>query len=87
VYAEQLERDHPGTLASLGMTAEDYARQMASPGTSVATSVAAGWMSPAEGRFLQGEATLDDLLALGHPLDEARELLAEQRERACASSA
>jgi hypothetical protein len=78
-YADQIERDHPGYLAALGMTAEQYAHELAQPGMSVEESVAAGWMSAAEGRFLLGQATLDDLLELGHSLDEARAMLAQQR--------
>lgn len=78
-YAEQIERDHPGYLASLGMTVEQYAHELSQPGMSVEESVAAGWMSAAEGRFLRGQATLDDLLELGHSPEEARALLSQQR--------
>ena len=78
-YAEQIERDHPEHLASLGMTGEQYAREMAQPGMTIEESVAAGWMSTAEGRFLLGQATLDDLLELGHSPDEARALLLDQQ--------
>ncbi|MEO7331530.1 MAG: hypothetical protein ABI193_23350 [Minicystis sp.] len=52
----------------------------------VEQSVEAGLMDPREGRYLRGEATLDDLVGLGHSVEEAREMLKEQREWACASS-
>jgi hypothetical protein len=85
-HARQIERAHPEHLAALGMTAEEYARSMTGPSLTIEESVAAGWMSAAEGRFILGEATLDDLLELGHPLDEAQAILLDQQVRACASS-
>jgi heme oxygenase len=86
VYARTVEREHPEHLAALGMTAEEYARSMSEPALSIDESVAAGWMSAAEGRCIQGCATLDDLLELGHSEDEARAILADQEDRARASS-
>jgi hypothetical protein len=85
-HARQIEREHPEHLAVLGMTAEEYARSMSGPSLSIDESVAAGWMSAAEGRFIQGRATLDDLLELGHPSVEARAILLDQQARACVSS-
>jgi hypothetical protein len=85
-HARTLEREHPEHLAALGMTAEDYASGMLGPSLTVEESVAAGWMSGAEGRFILGRATRDDLLDLGHTPDEARAILLDQQERACASS-
>jgi hypothetical protein len=77
-HAQRIAREHPEHLAALGLTAEQYANELAQPGMSVEESVAAGWMSAAEGRFLLGQATLEDLLELGHSPDEARALLAQQ---------
>jgi hypothetical protein len=85
-YAREIERDHPEHLAALGMTAEEYARSMSGPSLTIEESVAAGWMSAAEGRFITGKASLDDLLELGHSPEEAREILADQQARACAPS-
>jgi len=85
-HARQIERDHPEHLAALGMTAEEYARSMSGPSLTIDESVAAGWMSAAEGRFIMGQATFDDLLELGHPPDEAQAILLDQQVRACASS-
>jgi hypothetical protein len=85
-HARQIERDHPEHLAALGMTAEDYARSMTGPTLTIEESVAAGWMSAAEGRFILGQATLEDLRELGHGPDEAQAILLDQQERACASS-
>ncbi len=75
-HARQIEGEHPEHLAALGMTAEEYARSMSGPSLTIEESVAAGWMSAAEGRFIQGRATRDDLLELGHPPDEAQAILA-----------
>ena len=85
-HARALEREHPEHLAALGMTAEAYAHSMSGPSLTVEESVAAGWMSAAEGRFILGRATLEDLLELGHSADEARAILLDQQERACAPS-
>jgi hypothetical protein len=84
--ARQIEHEHPEHLTALGMTTEDYALSMSGPSLSIDESVAAGWMSAEEGRFIQGLATLDDLLELGHPPAEARAILLDQQARACASS-
>ncbi len=59
-HAQQIEREHPEHLAALGVTAEEYAEGMTGPSLSVEDSVAAGWMSAAEGRFILGQATLAD---------------------------
>jgi hypothetical protein len=85
-HARDLAREHPEHLAALEMSAEEYARSMTGPSMTIEESVAAGWMSAAEGRSIRGQATLADLLELGHSLDEARVILADQQERACASS-
>ncbi len=85
-YAQNIERDHPGYLASVGMSAEEYAREMAGPSMTIEESVAAGWMSAAEGRFIHGQATPADLVELGYSDEEARAILLNQQERACASS-
>jgi uncharacterized protein YciI len=84
--ARKIEREHPEHLAALGVTAEEYARTMAGPTLTIEESVAAGWMSAAEGRFILGHATLEDLRELGHTADEAHAILLDQQERACASS-
>lgn len=85
-HARELEREHPEHLAALGVTAEQYARSMTGPSLTIDESVAAGWMSAAEGRFIQGKATLEDLIDLGHAEHEARAILRDQQERACVSS-
>ncbi len=85
-HARTLAREHPEHLAALGQTAEQYAQEMAEPGLTIEESVAAGWMSAAEGRFIQGNATAEDLIALGHSSAEVEEILLDQRVRACASS-
>lgn len=85
-HARTIEREHPEHLAALGMTAEEYAHCMMEPALSIDESVAAGWMSAAEGRLIEGRATLEDLLELGHSPAEARAILADQEDRACASS-
>jgi heme oxygenase len=85
-HARAIERDHPEHLAALGMTAEQYAQSMSGPSLTIEESVAAGWMSAAEGRFIGGKASLEDLLELGHSPEEAREILADQQARACAPS-
>jgi hypothetical protein len=69
-HARALEREHPEHLAALGMTVEAYARSMSGPSLTIEESVAAGWMSAAEGRFILGRATLEDLVELGHPADD-----------------
>jgi hypothetical protein len=84
--ARRIEREHPAHLAALGMNAEQYARGMMGPSLTIDESIEAGWMSAAEGRYIQGCATLDDLLELGHSREEAHEILLDQQERACASS-
>jgi hypothetical protein len=85
-YARRIDRERPGYLASMGMTAEEYAHEMCGPSLTIDESVAAGWMSPAEGRFIDGKATPEDLLELGYSDEEARAILVDQQERACASS-
>jgi hypothetical protein len=85
-HARQIEREHPEHLDALGMTTEQYARCMSGPSMSIDESVAAGWTSAAEARFIQGRATLDDLLELGHPPVEAHAILLDQQARACVSS-
>jgi hypothetical protein len=85
-HARQIEREHPEHLAALGMTAEEYAHSMSGPSLTIEESVAAGWMSAAEARFIQGKASLDDLLELGHAPAEARTILLDQQVRACVSS-
>jgi hypothetical protein len=86
-YVHGLEQEHPGYLASIGTTPEEYAVGMAEPALSIEASVAVGYMSPAEGRFLQGKATREDLIDLGYTPAEIEVLLAEQQARSCASSA
>lgn len=86
-YAKKVEREHPEYLEALGQTSEELARGMTEPGKTIPESVEAGWISAAEGRYLLEQATLDDLLELGHSPDAARAILEEQaREAACASS-
>ncbi len=85
-YVRQIEGEHPGYLASLGVTAAEYAAGMAEPGLTVEESVAAGLMSAMEGRFLQGCATAEDLAALGCSPEEIDLVLEQQRARVCASS-
>jgi len=85
-HARNIEREHPEHLAALGVSAEEYARTLAGPTLTIDESVTAGWMSAAEGRFILGHATLEDLRELGHTPDEAQAILIDQQERACASS-
>jgi hypothetical protein len=85
-YAQKIDRERPRYLASMGMTAEEYAREMCGPGLTIDESVAAGWMSAAEGRFIQGKATPQDLSELGYSDEEARVILVDQQERVGASS-
>jgi hypothetical protein len=85
-----LDRALPGYLDALGTTAEAHAQDMLDPGMTVDESVAAGLLGAAEGRYLQGRATREDLLELGCSAEEIEALLAEQAEdeqaSACASS-
>jgi hypothetical protein len=85
-HARSVAREHPEHLAALGMSAEEYARSMTGPSMTIDESVAAGWMSAAEGRFILGQSALEDLLELGHSPGEARAILLDQQERACAST-
>jgi hypothetical protein len=82
LHCEHIERLHPGFLAECNLTDADLDAQP----LSIEESVAAGWMRPEEARAIHGIATREDLIALGHPLDEVEEMLADQRDRACASS-
>jgi len=86
LYAQEVERGHPEHLSSLGMSAREYAAAMAAPGPTIDESVEAGLMTAEEGRFIQGQATRDDLVLLGYSPDEIRVILADQQARACASS-
>ena len=85
-YAAQLEREQPGYAAALGLTVAELAVELAGPGLSVEESVAAGWLSAAEGRAMLGQATPEDLAELGYPADETRAILLRQQDQACASS-
>ena len=85
-YVRQIESEHPGYLASLGVTAAEYAAGMSEPGLTIEESIAAGLMSAMEGRFLQGCATAEDLAALGCSPEEIDLVLEQQRARVCASS-
>ena len=84
--AQKTEREHPELFGALGVTPEQYAHEMTEPGKSLQESVEAGWISAAEARRMQGQATLDDLLEIGYSAEEADAILSDQRERACASS-
>ncbi len=86
-YAHKLQHDCPEYLPSLGMTAEQYASSLAEPGLTIEEAVRAGHMTAAEGRYVQGCATRDDLTALGYAPGEIEGVLEDQRARACASSA
>jgi hypothetical protein len=85
-YAEHLREAQPAYFAALGATVEELAARFAEPGLTIDASVAAGQLGAAEGRYLQFRATREDLVALGHPLDEIDAILEEQRAHACASS-
>lgn len=85
-YAEHLLATQPEEFARLGVTVEQYATEFAESGLTIDESVAAGYMSAAEGRFIQFCATREDLIELGHTPEEIEEILEEQRQRACASS-
>lgn len=87
LYAQELDREHPEHLRSLGMTAEEYAEALAAPAQTIEEAVEAGWMSAEEARFIQGQATREDLARLGYSHEEVRVILEEQQARACASSA
>jgi hypothetical protein len=85
-YAEHLEATAPEHLASLGITVEELAAELAAPGLTLAESVAAGHMSAAEARFIEFRATREDLIELGYGPLEIDAILDEQRAHACASS-
>jgi hypothetical protein len=61
------------------LTATEYAASMAGPGLTIEESVAKGLMSAAEGRFIHGHATRDDLIELGYPPEESEIILEEQK--------
>lgn len=89
-HVHELDRAIPGHLAALGTTAEAHAAALLEPGLTIGASVAAGLLPAAEGRYLQGCATREDLVELGHSAEEITAILAEQLEdeqaSACASS-
>ncbi len=85
-YARTIEREHPEELAALGMTAEGYAAAVGEPGLTIEESIAAGFMSAEEGRYVQGRATREDLIELGYAAAQIEVILEDQRARACASS-
>jgi hypothetical protein len=85
VLAAEFARHNPAIAADLGVSVEELAR-LAATSAPVEEAVARGWVSAQEQRFLEGEATMADLLALGYSHEESRNLLAEQRGGACASS-
>jgi hypothetical protein len=93
-YALDIARQQPGYLASIGMDADAYAASLAQPGLTIEESVEAGEISAAEGRFLQGVATAEDLVELGYSAQDVAVILEEQEARAasrdpagaCASS-
>lgn len=87
LYAQALDREHPEHLRALGMSAEAYAEALSAPAQTLEEAVEAGLMSAEEARFIQGQATEEDLVRLGHSPEEVRAILEEQRARACASSA
>jgi hypothetical protein len=76
-FALKVERENPGYLASIGETAEEFARSFVGPG---------GSSSAAEGRLYGGCATREDLVELGFAPEQIQALLLKQQERACASS-
>lgn len=84
LYAQKVERDAPEHLRSLGMNAQDYATAMAEPGRTIEECVAAGLMSAEECRFIQGQATREDLAELGYSPEEIVRILEEQATT-CAS--
>jgi hypothetical protein len=81
-YAEFIERIDPGSLARAGITDAD----LDEPPMSLAQAVEAGEFTPAEARQIEGTATEADLAELGYSPAEVSEILAEQRDNACASS-
>jgi hypothetical protein len=81
-YAEFIERIDPGSLARAGVTDAD----LDEPPMSLAQAVEAGWMTAAEKRQIEGTATEEDLIEGGYSPAEVLEILAEQQDRACASS-
>lgn len=87
VALERLIRAHneimcPGYLAAGGHTEEN----LGEPSKSLAEAVEAGWITAAEKRLYEGEATEEDLIEKGYSPEEALAILAEQRDRACAPS-
>ena len=89
-HVHELDRTNPGYLDALGTTPEAHAAGLLAPGLTIDESVAAGLLRAAEGRYIQGCATREDLVELGHSPEEIDTLLAEQLEdqqvSACASS-
>ena len=81
-YAEFIERIDPGCLARAGTTDAD----IDAPPMSLAQAVEAGWITAAEKRQIEGTATEADLIESGYSPAEVLEILAEQQDRACASS-
>jgi hypothetical protein len=81
-YAEFVESIDPGCLARAGITDAD----IDAPPKSLAESVEAGWITAAEKRQIEGTATEADLIEGGYSPAEVLEILAEQQDRACASS-
>lgn len=72
----------PGYLAETGITDVD----LDGASKNLAEALEAGWITESEKRLYEGEATEEDLIETGYSPDEVREILAEQRDRACASS-
>jgi hypothetical protein len=84
--AAELARRNPGVAARIGVSVDELA-QFAADSVSLEQAEQLGWIDAAERRLYQGQATLEDLRAMGYGDNEARAMLDEQQQdRACASS-
>ena len=73
----------PGYLAATGITDE----VLDAPSLSLDEAVAAGvWLTAAAKRQIEGTASPEDLAELRYSPERASEILAAQRDRACANS-
>ncbi|MEP7124699.1 MAG: hypothetical protein ABJE95_27470 [Byssovorax sp.] len=76
-----METIDPGSMARIGMTDADLDK----PAKSLAEALAAGWITASDKRQMEGVATEEDLVEMGCSPEEVAEILAEQRDRACAT--
>ncbi|MEP7127051.1 MAG: hypothetical protein ABJE95_39325 [Byssovorax sp.] len=81
-YWDFIESTDPGSTERAGLTDAD----VDAPPLSLQESLEAGWITAGEKRQYEGTATEEDLVEAGYSVDEIREILEEQQDRACASS-